>query len=445
MSVTNVSNRLSISEYGEPVDINRDIATIIGGDISQANSLLIEAGKRVASHLGIKNSLISVSAKGVIAYKFAGLIRISPTIELEVAPKFLGNNSVTNWQEDFYFLSTLSKYGRLLPYDKLSSSSQNTRDLPTLLAMSFASMYESNKRRPLRSYRKNIEANFSIIGNLDSIDVLAPSSDGFRQEVIHFDRYNNWNAHIVAAAKALLSEIQDPVVTNALLRLINELSPQGKPINRHSPMPARYKAWEPLYKLSIDILSGFGFSYQQGFGATSGYVVSTWQIWEDLLRIATTSIFGGDAVRSQSVFKLGLRFKADNLNGNQMNVKPDLIINAIGSTPRFILDAKYKGNVEKGALRISEADIYESIAFSIASNCETIVLAYPAQAEGEILPLGNCKVFEEVIIDNIRIVGVNIEIRGISKKGALGLFSESIHKNLCLIVRNNDRLKPRTF
>ena len=88
--MANIRTRLSLVEYGAPVDLSREIATAIGVDRAKANSLLMEAGNRAASSLRLNYNPISVDAKGTRAIDFAGLIRLAPSLELEVAPKFLG-------------------------------------------------------------------------------------------------------------------------------------------------------------------------------------------------------------------------------------------------------------------------------------------------------------------------------------------------------------------
>jgi hypothetical protein len=95
-----------------------------------------------------------------------------------------------------------------------------------------------------------------------------------------------------------------------------------------------------------------------------------------------------------------------------------------------LLDAKYKGHIEKGVLRIAESDIYESLAFARATGCERIVLAYPALLYKEALPPGSCSAFERVDIDGIRIFGVQIETRAISRSGALRAFAANLAEQL---------------
>jgi 5-methylcytosine-specific restriction enzyme subunit McrC len=368
-----------------------------------------------------------VDGRGARAVDFAGLIRLAPSVELEVAPKFLGLDEADSaWREDFFFLSTLSRHGRLLATERLSAAGGAPRDLSTLVARSIASMYDSRKRRPLRSYRRVKEADFFIDGDPDPVDLIFPSPDGFEQELTRFDRRNGWNADIVAAARELLPEVSDPSVVSALVRLIEDLSPQNTPSNRRKSIPARHRAWKPLHELSVDVLGGLGISYKQGYAHAPGYLVSTWRVWEDLLTLATRMGFGRSAVLPQKGFPLGTKTKISTGRVSKLSVYPDCVIMADGSRPTMLLDAKYKGHVEKSQLRISEADIYESLAFSRATGCNLVVLAYPAQPNEPTRPVGTCAIFERALVGDINIVGVEVEGRFISRKGALKEFSVNL-------------------
>lgn len=419
--------RLSLVEYGAPVDLSRAIAEAIGVDRTKANSLLMEAGNRAASSLRLNYNPISVDAKGIRAIDFAGLIRLAPSLELEVAPKFLGlDDTDAAWREDFFFLSTLSRHGRLLASERLSASGGTPRDLSTLVARSITSMYEARKRRPLRSYRRVREADFFIDGDPDPVDLIFPSPDGFEQELIRFDRRNGWNAGIVAAAKELLPEVSDPSVASSLVRLINDLSPQDTPANRRKPIPARHRAWRPLHELSSDVLGGLGLNYKQGQAHAPGYLVDTWRVWEDLLTVAARLGFGRNAVVSQRGYSLGTKTKVGTGAVSKISVYPDCVIEPDGTRPRMLLDAKYKGHVERGRLRISEVDIYEALAFSRATGCDFVALAYPAQLGEAQQDAGTCRVFERSRVGEVQIVGIQVEVRLISKMGALRSFAANM-------------------
>lgn len=425
--MVNTRTRLSLVEYGAPVDLSRAIVDAIGVDRTKANSLLMEAGNRAALSLGLNYNPIRVDAKGTRAIDFAGLIRLAPSLELEVAPKFLGlDDSDAAWREDFFFLSTLSRHGRLLASERLSASGGAPRDLSTLVARSITSMYEARKRRPLRSYRRVREADFFIDGDPDPVDLIFPSPDGFEQDLIRFDRKNGWNGDIVAAARELLPEVSDPSAASSLVRLIEDLSPQNTTANRRKSIPARHRAWKPLHELSIDVLGGLGLNYKQGQAHAPGYLVDTWRVWEDLLTVAARLGFGRNTVVPQRGYPLGTKTKISSGAVNKLSVYPDCVIEPEGTRPRMLLDAKYKGHVEKGQLRISEADIYEALAFSKATGCNFVALAYPAQPGDTLQPVGTCIVFEKAVVDAVQIAGIQIESRLISKTGALKVFAANM-------------------
>ncbi|PPK49828.1 5-methylcytosine restriction system specificity protein McrC [Marinobacter persicus] len=423
--------RFSLVENGKPVQLSDDMFLEVGLDKHKLKSLLTDAGLRAAKHLGLKNNPITIEPKGVRAAGFAGLIRLTPSLELEVAPKFLGlDDQDSIWREDFFFLCTLSKYGRFLATDKLSASSGAPRDLATLVARSIISMYEAQKRRPLRSYRKALETGFFIEGDPDPVDIVFPSPEGFEQEVIRFDRRNVWNAEIVTAAKDLLPEVREPVVASFLMRLIEDLSPQGSVSTRSKPIPSRQRAWKPLHDLAQDVIRGLGVNYKQGQSAAPGYLVTTWRVWEDLITVALRLGFGNSSVQSQASFVLGEKTSAASGKTSDILVFPDFVIQNQKNGRRFLVDAKYKGHIEKGKLRIVESDIYEALAFAKASFCNLIVLIYPARPDEPKRPLGKCETFQTLSINDVTIVGVQVEIRNISKPGGIKEFASKMYDYL---------------
>lgn len=185
-------------------------------------------------------------------------------------------------------------------------------------------------------------------------------------------------------------------------------------------------SWKPLHELSIDVLGGLGLNYKQGQAHAPGYLVSTWRVWEDLLTVAARLGFGRSAVVPQKGFTLGTKTKMGTGAVTKLSVFPDCVIEADGARPRLLLDAKYKGHVEKGQLRISEADMYEALAFSKATGCNLVVLAYPAQPGDVPQPVGTCTAFESVQVDAVRIVGIQVETRHISRAGALKAFAGNL-------------------
>lgn len=426
----NGSGRWSLIEYGAPVDLVGSISDSVGLLPNQISELLLKGGLRAAKALSFSSNPISVLGSHVRAVGMAGLLRISPGIEIEIAPKFLGLDSENaRWREDFFYLATLSKHGRLLTSERLGASSGGRGDLHTLVARAMVDLFWSNHRRPLRAYRIHRFSDFSIEGDIEPDAIYQPGQDGFEQFSIIYDRRNPFNSTILAAVRQILPNLRDPSVIGQLERMIQALAPQrsvsGPPQNRS--MPSRSKRWQPLYDLSVDVLNGFGLTFENKNAIAPGYVLDTWRVWEDLLGIAFRLGFGGGRVKSQRPSVLGERERVSNGSEGrfvQAIVKPDLMIfESDRNQLKFLVDAKYKGHVEKDQLRISEADIYEALAFAKATGCEKVLLAYPPSSSKN-LQLGQVTIFEKIKVGSVMIFGAEIGIKEISRSSGLINFSK---------------------
>lgn len=423
-----VADRWSLVEYGVPKVLLGAISEQMGLSRQQVHTLLINAGERAAQTLGFSVNPVSVVGDSIRAVNMAGLLRVAPGIEIEISPKFLGLDSDNErWREDFFYLSTLSKHGRLLPSDRLQSSSGERGDLHMLVARSMVEMYWSNHRRPLRAYRLHRFNDFAFDGEIEPEDILQPNENGFTQTAMIYDRYNYHNATILAAAKYLMPNLRDPIVIRQLERMIDALSPQKIRNSRitRSSLPSRSKRWQSLFDLSVDVLNGFGITFENGKSKAPGYILDTWRVWEDLLGLGLRMGFGSNRVHTQVKSKLGTRQRIINGISQQVTsavVKPDMTIFDSDEELSFLVDAKYKGHIENGRVRVAEADIYEALAFAKAAGCVTVVLGYPALPSSN-LELGQVESFEMIEVGDTRVIGVEIESKGISSVSGLSIFS----------------------
>jgi 5-methylcytosine-specific restriction enzyme subunit McrC len=437
--------RFCLTEYDPPVPLVGQIAQATGLAPVRITEWLQRAGDRAALSLGFSNAPLQVAGQRVQAADFAGLLRVAPAIELEVAPKFLGT-SAAGWREDFFFLAMLSRHGRMLSSDRLRAVSGANSDLATLVARALIQMYWDNHRRPIRTYRRRLESHFAIDGDVDAEDLRMPTDDGFAQTVIRFDRANPYNAAVSAACADLLSEVQDVDVRAGLGRIIQSLGAQT-PVRSLQPrrLPSRARAWQSTYELALDVLRGFGLAYDHGRSVAPGFVLSTWQVWEDLITIALRSHLGGAAVAAQKGIKLGHRQRGsdgDWAPEKSFVVTPDLRID--GSKAGFgdmLIDAKYKGRLYQGRQRIVEADVYEAMAFAKAAKSNRVVLVYPKLALNAPVAVGTTSTFERVAVDGVAVWGVEVEVRGIAKRGGLRVFAENLVVALAAIASDGGAAK----
>ncbi|WP_295798039.1 hypothetical protein [uncultured Microbulbifer sp.] len=422
------SQRLTAIEYAEPVALVEDIVRTHSMPYGQARELIQLAGDRVRTILGLKSIPISWSADQVQFKGFAGLLVLSPRLELEVAPKFLGN--AQGWREDFFLLATLSHHGRLLDSETLQGSASSSSDLATLIGRSLVQMYWKNQRRPLRSYRRLPQQDFAIEGDFDAEDLVIPNEEGFSQQVTYFTRENPYNAVIRSAAAQLAPHVNDSETRARLERTAHHLPIQTQPSRlKNRRLPSRSRGWQPTFDLSLDILRGLGGTYDLGTALAPGYVMSTWQVWEHLISSTLRIGLGGPNVTIHPGYKLGER----ETGGARRNVTviPDVIVslNSGGGHRQIIVDAKYKGNIQDGSASISNADIYESLAFSKATGINEVALIYPQIDDSSGPPrkeVGNAEEFSKVIVDGVNIRAIGVGVCGISQRGGLSRFASTL-------------------
>lgn len=431
------AHRFTLVEYARPIALVEQIAEASARPREVVRRLLIERGARAARTLGFSENPITVDGTATRAMKVAGLLRLAPSVELEIAPKFLGDAAGgRGWREDFFFLAMLSRHGHLLASEKLRASRGAPDDLTVLVARAMTSMYWDHYRRPLRSYERMREQGFFLDGEVDPFDLSFPEASGYDQEVLRLTRTNKHNGLIKAAVQTLLPEIGDPKVSAGLVRMGAHLGEQPRPDRgrvRSRLLPGRSRRWQPLVDVSQDVLQGLGLAFEAGAATAPGFLVSTWQVWQDLLTIAARLGFGSRNVKAEVPRQLGERVKVPTGKISELRVFPDLAVDVPGRRP-FLLDAKYKGHVDHGRLAASEADIYEALAFARASNRTEVVLAYPALATEPLGSLGAVSEVERVHVGGVSIIAVAVEVRGISRKGGLALFSQSFAHTLSSLV-----------
>lgn len=428
------SQRLVVTEYGQPVNLAREVAAHTGLDAIRARALLQEAGERAGKLLGLTSSPLLTTTQGTRAENIAGLVRLSTTLELEIVPKFLSQDDASaNWREDFFFLANLFKHGTLLASDRIKASSGGARTLADLVARSLVGMYFDNRHRPIRAYRRATEDSFFLDGEVDPLDLYSPGPDGYTQQVTKYDKRTEFNALIAGAASELLSEVSDPELAFKLRRLLGDLPKQTVP-NPYAvrTVSNRARAWQPIIDLSKDIIQGLSLSLKSGAANAPGYLLTTWQTWEALVLLALRHTMGASNVFPQKDFKLGTRETIFPARSKVVPVYPDALVEINGQ--RIVVDAKYKTNFSKSSVRISEQDIYEALAFAKATTCRHVILLYPALPRNTTPILGEGTLFERIILDDCTIHGVQVEVRGIAAKNGLRTFGSGLESAIIRIL-----------
>ena len=418
--VSNTNLRFQLSE-GQPSDgFSHSImqANSISGEllISQINNL----NERLRLSLGLESPPITVSGNGQWKVDgIAGLMRLNPETEIEVVPKFLAGTE--KWQRDFFLISTLVRTGRLLNADHISTGTADRGDLATLVARTLISGHLANQRKPVRNYKTTHQVDFSFEGEVDLDSLLMPAADGYKIQKIELTGVNEYSNILKSALEILLPQVGAGDTRAMLNRIIGGLKGNIRPQNRTFPrLPARYAAWSETFELSKLVINGMGLDLAGGSFSGPGFVVTTWQAWQQLCDEAILRAFRNLDGATQHPFLLGTRSRTD------LSVRPDLTLFKNGK-PILLLDAKYKTRFDRKEF-VTNADVYESLAFMNASKCNKMILLYPETHQvGEI---GSIREFEKIEVEDKSIKAVAIQIRGISDSSGFVRLVDSLREGL---------------
>jgi 5-methylcytosine-specific restriction enzyme subunit McrC len=432
MAASSLIRRLSIVEYGAATNIEQE-ALRLGITSEVLRKVLEQAASRLSDVLQISDPIL-FERGGFRVAGVAGLIRLTNWLELEVCPKFL-DPADAGWRDDFFLISTLTRYGRVLPKEAIQSGAKEKYSLADLVALTVLEMYEANKARPLRVYKKRVWKSFEIDGELDPEFLLTHDDTGFLQEGIVLDRRNQYNQVIYHAVVLLLPEVRDGDVRRRLSEVRLRLAPQRSGLKagtRFKRLPARHSRWQNLYDLSGDVLRGFGVGFRdRAHQFAPGFVLRTADAWEMLLLIAVRSVMT-DRVVLKTQHALGARTKTADGRVAPVRVTPDMTVTKSGGFA-VPVDAKYKGRIGPDGVEqvgISNADLYESLAFMDAVNAKLSVLLYPKPGAGQARSVGACEVFERIQVGDRLVFGATVETRGVAAPNGLRSFSFAVAEAL---------------
>lgn len=424
-------NKLIFHEYGQGVRIN-DIEQRFELSETEIYRLLNQMNNKLKKMLDIKSDIFVVDGGSILAKDAAGLLRIG-NLEIEIVPKFLGVTQ-NNWKDDFLQLLLLTHSGNILFSDHIKGGMKANSSLYDVLASEFISIFSKNKKYYIRQYRKEEFFDYSIEGEIDFDSVYEMNPEGVHQFISKFDKSNIYNATIVMAAEIIKSRARQ---TENIIGLNNIISFLGKQDNYDFslkvPLKPRDRRWENLYDISYEIVRGMSFSYhdKKKLFNSPGYVFSTWQIWKNIVEHAIAVGIKDKKVYTQMPFTLGARWGA-NEKKQAVEVRPDIVIKDKENLTELLVDAKYKGRYNKG-FSISNADIYEGMAFCMAAGCKNLMLLYPRTDYDRVLEVGQLEIFNIVKINDLQIMGAKVEMTGIASPGGISKFI----KNLSLAIISN--------
>lgn len=396
--------------YKEPIP---SLAIRLGIEPYDLMSCLSAADAYLCKRLSLNGSL-HIERNRFSFERVAGIFPVCDQLEIEVVPKFMDGNEA--WRADFLLLLARTKWGLLAERQMISTTRSKDRGISDALAMVFLSMFDSVSHVPIRTYRRKQIRQFEIEGDLFEESVVLPERDGFLQDVTEFTRQNIYNAVIVEVTRLLINSVTDFDLKSRLIRVATQLGGQSR-LDAAPPrsVPSRFRGWQDLYSLCIDILDGYGIDYiSQGEMLSPGFVVRTSDAWEEFLRQTLVAGLKDCRVAFQEKHPFARRDAA------VMKVRPDYILR----TPdghALLVDAKYKSH-DASVGTISNSDVYEGRAFMEATGIQRLVLLYPY---GSPVGGGHFAEFQHVRDDGWDIYGVRVH-PGLIASGGLSVFGEEI-------------------
>lgn len=409
--------RFVIAEASDAQGLTQAVAE--ASDVSQETVLrqVSDLNDRLKKTLGLEASPLEVSAAGTWRIDgVAGVLKLNNAVELEVVPKFLAGEE--NWRQDFFFIIILVRTGRLLLHEELAAGTEDRGDLATLVARALLRGHVRNGRRPIRNYRNRKAREFSFDGDVEWDSLAPPSPDGFEIHRLELTAENQFNAVLRLALVTLLPQIGESD-TRALASRVIEGLPSGLTPPRHPrELPPRHAPWRETYELSCLVLEGLGLDLAGGSYSGPGFVLPTWLAWQQLCDEVLMRALREFRGAPQHAFVLGTRSRGE------VSVRPDLTLFQ-GEAPAFLFDAKYKSRIGRRET-VSNADLYESLAFMRASGCNRTFLVYPSTADQSSEPIGTLRQFDNVEIGAQSIGAVTLQTRGIARRGGFGALVEQL-------------------
>ncbi len=413
--------RLRVIEYQNLSGWLRSTAESLNIGREELQTLIQQAAIRASNTLRMSEPVMNLVGDRLTVLGVSGLIQLSPSLELEIVPKFLDESSET-WREDFFFLASNSTRGSVLSRDSISSSTRNHVDLASIVGRYIADEVDKRRRRPLRSYQVQEWDEWTADGDPDATNYILPNEEGFLQHGLSLTKSNDYNAIVFAAAKSLIPRVADTAVRQRLIRVCDFLGAQNnvRGGGRSQTLPGRHSQWQSVYDVSLQVLSGFGISASTGSYSSPGFVINSWRLWEDLIRRSILLRFPENATY-HPIHTLGHR-----LGLTPVEVIPDLIMTTLKGD-LLVIDAKYKGRFDSEP-RISNADLYESLAFMRATNAKKTLLIFPMTEFKNVITdeVGHYVIFDKITIQGQQIVGAMISVQNISKRYGFQRFTQGL-------------------
>lgn len=352
-----------------------------------------------------KNNIILQADGNLLIRHYVGFIQVNKT-RLLIYPKISSRSmGESEYKRSFNILMKLLTYSGFESVKKLTRP-QNMDKYEGDILESFIGLFVDEllfqfKRDLNRGYNSQIENQGFIKGKIDFVKTIEKNS--FKKH-LHYVEYDNFGENI------LLNRIFKSVIHNLITRTSSK---DNKLKLRQSllwledvdRLILNNEIWEKVkftrqnfnYKVVFNMAKLFYYnsspSLNKGDEHTFSFLVPVNQLFESYLY----RLLDSKSIKKYKVQGQGPKsYLAAIDNRKHLLLQPDITLSR-GDQIKSIVDAKYKEIIfEQQALGISQADVYQMLAYSVGYQCNNIALIYPrflSDEPGEAL-------FKELTIEN---------------------------------------------
>lgn len=335
--------------------------------------------------IGENNLVLQADGKLLVRH-YVGFIQMNKT-RLLIYPKISKwMTSENEFEKSFKILMKLLSYSGFESIKKIStpqSMGKYDGDLLELFIGLFVDELLLQFKRDInRGYNHQLENQTFIKGKIDFVETVKKNSFKKHLHYVSYDQFSenillnrvfksviqnlikktNSKRNKIKLKQAILwlEDVEDIVLCNDTWKKIK--------FTRHNSkyLPAYNMAKLFYYSSNPNLNSGYEYTFS--------FLVPVNQLFElYLYKVLKNHLIKDFEVKYQSPIK----YLAHSEDKNYLQLRPDITFVSNGKV-KYIVDAKYKDIFCNGQeLSISQADIYQMLAYSVGYKCNNIALIYP--------------------------------------------------------------------
>lgn len=352
-----------------------------------------------------KNNIILQADGNLLIRHYVGFVQVNKT-RLLIYPKISSRSmGESGYKRSFGILMKLLTYSGFESVKKLTRP-QNMDKYEGDILESFIGLFVDElllqfKRDLNRGYNSQLENQGFIKGKIDFAKTIKKNS--FKKH-LHYVEYDNFSENI------LLNRIFKSVIHNLIIRTNSK---DNKLKLRQSllwledvdKLILNNEIWEKVhftrqnfrYKVAFNMAKLFYYNSSPSLNKGDEYTFSFLVPVNRLFEFYLYKILDSESIKRYNVQHQNAKSYLARIDDkNYFLLKPDITL-ARGDEINCIVDAKYKEIIfEEQASGISQADVYQMLAYSVGYQCNSIALIYPRFLSDD----PSEPIFKELTIEN---------------------------------------------